>query len=98
MVGGIESRSFERPGEGEVPHPSQVALDGVAQPPVRAAKRGDAPKVDRLRVLGRGAEGVIGQQADDVAKVLLVDLPDLQLGEQQVCEIHGCRRAAQATT
>src|SRR5215212_4055634 len=62
----------------------EVGGEGAPQAPVRGAKLGDLGSVYRLAVAL--LDRVVVQQREGVADILLVELYDLELGEQQLCQ------------
>src|ERR687897_2804120 len=60
----------------------EVGREGAPQAPVRGAKLGDLGTVYRVAV--RLLDRVVVQQREGVTDVLLIELHDLELGEQQL--------------
>ena len=68
---------------------AQVALRRVAQPPVGAEVSAGSGSGRSTRGRRRICQRPIGEQADRIAQVLLVDLPDLEFGQEQVGQVEG---------
>jgi hypothetical protein len=93
LKGDVETCAGDGLGRPQLGDLAQVALDGVAEPPIR-------PEHGRQPIKADGAVAVLAQrivrkQAQGVTKVLAVDLPDLELGQQQVGQDDGGIRAAE---
>src|SRR5215467_12122260 len=86
-------RDQRRPLPQQLFHLGQVPRDGPPPPPVRAEQFAEAVGVDGC--LGATPQWQRGEQVDDVPQVLLVQLDDLELGQQHVHRVDRQRLAVE---